>query len=370
MRQITVIIVAIGLVLLSIFGYNTMIASKKEAPKVIKKEIKTVFTKPVSNKTIPILVVENGLLQAKHRLEIYSEVQGVLQGVGKDFREGVTFTKGQTLLKLNSAEYYASIQAQRSTLQNLIASIMPDLRLDYPEAFAQWDTYLKSYSVNKTIAKLPNPTSDKEKYFVSGRNIYATYYTIKNMETRLSKFNIKAPYSGIVTQALVTRGTLVRAGQKMGEYIDTSVYELALAVNASYANVLKVGKAVQLENKDHTEKWEGKVTRINGKIDQASQSLTIYIEVKGKYLREGMYLEASVPIQEAKESIEISRTLLVDNTYVYLVEEDLLVKYKVTPVHFNENTVIVQGLKNGQSIVSRPVPGAYEGMKVSIYKEQ
>jgi len=369
MRKLIISGIGLAIFALSLLLSNYFKNSKKNfKPKATKIE-KTVFVETVKNEEIPIKITANGNLIAKHKVEIYSEVQGVLQITGKDFRVGTAYKKGQTLLRINNQEFYASIQSQRSTLQNLIASIMPDIRLDYNESFVAWDAYLKSFDINAILKPLPEPKSDKEKYFISGKNIYTTYYNIKNLEVRLGKYNIRAPFNGVLTEALVTNGTLVRTGQKMGEFIDTSVFELPLAVSASFADILKKGKKVVLHNLEKTKTWEGSVTRINGKIDQTSQTVQIFIEVKGEGLREGMYLEASVSTQSVPSAIEINRKLLVENKSLYVVKDNALDLVGIRPVHFNENTVVIEGLVDGMQLVSKPVAGAYIGMPVKLFSQ-
>jgi len=39
---------------------------------------------------------------------------------------------------------------------------------------------------------------------------------------------------------------------------------------------------------------------------------------------------------------------------------------EVDPLHFNQKSVIVGGLKDGDTIISKIVPGAYDGMEVTI----
>ena len=365
------IITGIGLAVLALsFLFSKYLENSKEKPKSKATKIeKTAFVTEVKNKEVPVVITANGNLIAKNKVDIYSEVQGVLQATGKDFRVGTPYKKGQTLLKINSQEFYASIQSQRSSLQNLIASVMPDLRLDYPESFQTWSTYLQNFNINSSLQPLPEPKSDKERYFLSGKNIYTSFYNIKNFEVRLGKYNIRAPFDGILTEALVTNGTLVRSGQKMGEFIDTSVFELPLSVNAAFADVLVKGKKVTLHNLEKTKTWDGVVTRINGRIDQASQTVTIYIEIKGEGLREGMYLEANVATQPVSDAIEINRKLLVENKSVYLVKDSVLSLVDIQPVHFKENTVVVKGLLNGSKLVVKPIAGAYSGMPVKIFSE-
>ena len=222
---IAILIVGIAVLI----GY--FIATRdKDMPTEITKEVKTVFVETVKNTTIPIVIPANGNLAAKNRLELYAEVQGVFRSSSNDFKPGQAYKRGQTLLNLDSSEYYASVQAAKSDLYNLITSIMPDLRLDYPEYYQKWQNYLDGFDINKSTPELPETSSDKERYFITGRGIFSSYYNLKNLEQRLGKYRIIAPFSGILTEALVNKGTLVRSGQKLGEFIDSAGVKTLLAI--------------------------------------------------------------------------------------------------------------------------------------------
>ena len=58
--------------------------------------------------------------------------------------------------------------------------------------------------------------------------------------------------------------------------------------------------------------------------------------------------------------------MLLNSNSVYTVKDSLLKLVKVNPIYFNEETVIVKGLEDGAKVLSKPVPGAYTGMKVKI----
>jgi len=290
----------------------------KEIPTEIAKEVKTVFVQEVVNDTVPIIIPANGNLTAKNRLELYAEVQGVFRSSAHDFKPGQPYSRGQVLLNLDSSEYYASVQAAKSELYNLITSIMPDLRLDYPEYFEKWQTYLDGFDINKSTPQLPETASEKERYFITGRGIFSSYYNVKNLEQRLGKYRIVAPFSGILTEALVNKGTLVRSGQKLGEFIDTSVYELEVAVSKRFGDLLELGEEVMLSDRNDIEQFTGKVVRINGRVDQATQTIRVFIEVKGSdKLKEGMYLQANLEARDEPNAISIPRQLLVDNSQIY-----------------------------------------------------
>jgi membrane fusion protein, multidrug efflux system len=363
--------IVIGIVLVAAAAYIAYdLANMKRAPRPKQEKVlATVFTETVKNVTVPIVVTESGRLTAKNRIELFAEVQGVMEPTHMEFKPGAAFRKGELLVSIRNDDFYANLQAQKSNLQNLITSVLPDLRLDYPEAYPKWDAYIRNFDMNKSVAKLPEPTSDKEKFFITGRNIYTSYYNTKNMEIVLSKYNLKAPFNGILTEALVTPGSLIRPGQRLGEFIDPSVYEMEVSVNQSVLSSLNVGKKVVVRDPENVKKqWNGRIIRINGKVDETTQTVKIYIELRGKDLQEGLYLEAVINGNAIEDAVEIARSLLVDESKVYLVQDSALFLVKIEPVFFNQKTVVVKGLQDGQVLISKPVPGAYAGMQVKLYQ--
>ncbi|TXD49728.1 efflux RND transporter periplasmic adaptor subunit [Polaribacter sp. IC073] len=361
------VLTIVGVILL---GNYLIDKNQKPRPKY-KKQIKTVFVATVKNKEVPIILSASGNLTARNKIEIFSEVQGILKVSKKPFKAGTNYYRGENLLSINSDEFYASIQSQKSNLNNLITAILPDLRLDYPVEFAKWETYIKGFDMNRSTPKLPKFSSDKEKYFISGRGILTAYYNVKNLEVRFAKYQIKAPFKGALTEALVSPGTLVRVGQKLGEFIDPSVYEMEVSINSEFADLLKVGNAVALSNLEKTRDYTGKVVRVNGKVDQVSQTIKAYIDVKHPDLKEGMFLEANLVAKAETAAIEIPRKLLVDNVSVYTVKNDsVLSLVTVNPVYFGSKNVVIKGLKNNEKILTQTLPGAFDGMIVKINKKK
>ena len=284
------------------------------------------------------------------------------------FKPGQKYNKGEALISMDASEYYASVQSAKSSLYNALAAIMPDLRLDFPDVYEKWQTYLNRFDLSKTTPKLPEITSDKENYFITGRGIVSSYYNVKNLEQRLSKYIIAAPFSGILTEALVTEGSLIRSGQKLGEFIDPSVYEMEVALSKGYASLLKVGESVALNNLDETEFYIGKVSRVNGSIDGATQTITAYIDVKDNALKEGMYLEANLDAKEEHDVIEIDRNLFLESKQVFIVRDSILDVISAKPVHFSDTKVILKDIPNGTVILKKAIPGAYAGMLVKPFK--
>ncbi|MCA0132965.1 efflux RND transporter periplasmic adaptor subunit [Winogradskyella alexanderae] len=367
LRKVILSILGFALILGAILISNNLIKNKNKPKSVLPKVVKTVFVDTVKNSTIPIVISANGNTVAKRRVELFSEVQGVFKPTGKLFKAGQNYIKGQRLIHIDASEYYASVQSAKSNLYNDIAAIMPDLRLDFPDIFPKWKNYLVSFDLESTTPKLPEITSDKENYFITGRGIVSSYYNVKNLEQRLTKYYISAPFSGVLTEALVTEGTLIRNGQKLGEYIDTSEYEIEIAISKSYAPFIKEGEEVKLTTLNGESTYTGIVSRVNASIDLTTQTITAFINVKHPDIKEGMYFNADVSAKNEENAIEIDRILLSDSNTIFAVRDSILESIAVKPVFFSDKKVVLKNVKDGTVILKKPVPGAYSGMLVKPY---
>lgn len=370
MRRIILIALGVVVLFLAFLAARSIANAPKEENPAKEAIRQTVFVDTVVNRKIPIVVPATGSLVAKDRLELYAEVEGLFLRSDKEFRAGQSYKKGQLLLQIDAAEYAASVQSARSNLYNLITALMPDLRLDYPDAYQKWQDYLKNFKTDRTTPPLPETSSEQERYFITGRNIYTTFFEIKNMEERLVKYTIRAPFDGILTEAPVNRGTLIRPGQKLGEFINPAAFEMEVAVSKDFVDFLEVGRKVQLNNLQNTKSYEGTVGRINARVDQSTQTVNVFIDIKGDNLREGMYLEAMLDAREEENAYKIPRKLLVNENQVYSVNDSILELQDVELVYATEKDVVVKGIPDSTRILSDVLPGAYAGKLVKIQPQE
>ena len=369
-QSVATVAIAVAFIAGGVVVAKKLAGSKPALPKSTQGGAATIFTKVVKNESVPVAVSATGSLMALNRVDLFSEVQGVMLPDGRKFKAGNRFSKGQALININSADFRANLMSQRSNLLNLITSALADIRLDFPDSFEKWNEYAKSFDVNSTVKELPAFASDQEKMFISGRNILSNYYGINNAELVLAKYNLSAPFNGVLTEVSVTPGTVIRPGQKLGSFIDPSVFEMETPVNSSMIKFLKVGQKVTVTATDNSGKsWEGSVIRINNLIDPSTQTRNAYLRLSGEGLQEGMFLEASIAATEIENAIELPRSILMSDNQVYVTDGKTLQAQEIEPLYFSEKTVIVSGLKDGTQVLTKMPPSAYPGMKVVISED-
>ncbi len=358
----------IGLFLLvgAIFLANYIISSRTPPPSTAVNARPLAMGKTVWPETVTLSIPSNGVLTAKSRVSIFSEVQGIMEEGTRDFKIGQRFKKGEVLLSINKEEFQASVQAAKSSFYTLLASVMPDLSLDYPEAYPQWKTYFDAFDLKKTTPALPAFRSEGEKYFLVGRQLLNSYYSLRNLETRLAKFTLYAPFTGIVTEHNINPGALVRQGQLLGRFIKEGNYEVNLSLSVAYVNSVTIGQSVQLNIVGTDTPIEGTISRINAAIDSDTQTVAVTVAVTAEGIREGLFVTANIQANSIDNAYEIARTLLVQDNQVFTIQGDSLVLQQVERINYTDESVIIKGLSPGTQLLTKPVVGAYQGMKVNV----
>ena len=362
-------------VLILFVGFFMMqsLIGMKQSPSVTLPETmaRPVRTTVVINTQVTPKVPVEGRVQAWNRIDLFAEVNGVLSLMGEDFREGKSFKGGEIILNLDDSESRSNLKSARSVYLQLATGMLASIQVDFPERIEVWEQYVASIDVTKALPLLPTPESKREEYFIVNRGVQASFYSIKASEERVSKFTVRAPFDGFVAQALVKPGALVRAGQPLGLFVGTDVYEIQTAVHSRYLATIKIGDKVIFHDENDLVVAEGKVDRIAGNVNASTQSATVFCKVRASenrqgQMRDGRYLSGFIESSEIENAFEIQRNLIDGEEKVFVVNSNELAKMSVVQEFRSIETAIVSGMPNGTLILSDPVTGAYLGMPVSV----
>ena len=314
-------------------------------------------------------IEHTGRVSSQHVINISSEVSGKIQQGNIPLLKGQSFKKGDLLFKINSEEMYLNVQAQKSRFLNLLANILPDIKIDYPERYEEWFAFFSSIKLNENISDLPEFKSEKEKIFLASKNILNDYFTIKANEARLRKYNIYAPYSGSIINLNAEPGAIANPGAVLASIIRTDKLEVEVPLSAEQASWIKIGDEVNLVSENNLESWTGKVNRKAGFVDAKTQSVAVFIQVNSSNknkIYQGQYLRVQLNTKTEKNVMEIPRSAVFNGNEVYLVKNGVLKKEKIKVHKFLTESVIFSGLTKGDSIITNTLVHAEEELKVEV----
>ena len=367
-RKIIILLVSFLFLLLIIFrlasGKGEEIMPKAKS----YDENRYVKVQKISNDTVNVYIEGYGRVSSSRKITISSEVQGVLLSSGFDLKAGKSFSQGQLLFKINDKEAQLALKARKSGFLNIVAIILPDIRIDFPSNAQNWDNFFNSIDLDSPLPDLPKFSSSKEKTFLAAKNILTEYYNIKGDEERIKKYNVYAPFNGSIVDVSSEVGTTVSPGPPIANIIKTVALEVTIPISPEYVPLIKEGNSVELLSEDKTNSWKGKVSRIAKNINENTQSVDVYISIENDQtssLYNGMYLEAKIEAIKVQNASEIPRRAMLDNGKVYIVKDSMLLQQSLEIINRNKSSLVVTGLKDELLVVVEPIPGAVDSMKVA-----
>jgi len=372
-RKLTSLVLVILILGGAFYFFTVLAAQKTETPQQAKPEVKNyVKVKEFIPGTVETSIEAYGRVSSAQQISLIAEVGGKLIEGGVKLKEGESFVKGQVLCRIYDEEQKLNLKAQKSRFMNTLASILPDLKIDFSTSFDDWQRYFDQIKLDSKIPVLPEPKSSKEKTFLATRNILSDYYDIKSAEENLKKYTLYAPFTGSIRSVNFQIGSVVNSGTNIAELIRTDELELEIACEIRDIDFVQIGKKVDVIDEAVTyQKWEGKVSRIADFVDANTQSIGVFVTVKNKKrseVREGSFLLASIPGKTVDGAIKVPRSIIKNKNEVFVVQNNLLKTKQVIVHKLDKNSAIISGLLTGDSFVVDMPSNASENMKVEIIK--
>jgi multidrug efflux pump subunit AcrA (membrane-fusion protein) len=366
MKKRQIIIIAAGVVILAIAILTSGMLTGEDSARPEEVELRTAVrmerkTPDTLVRTIPI----TGRLIPEQSVMLYAEVGGKANFGNKAFKEGITFSDGEVLLHINSDELQSTLSARRSSFQSLVASVIPDLKLDFPDAAARWEEYLFSIETDQRLKELPSVDDKKLKLFLSGREIFAQYYSVQELETRLEKHIIRAPFRGSLTSVELDESTLVRVGQPLGRFISKGRYELEAGVSYTDVAYMSVGTVFEMEDVNTGTEYQARVVRINDSVDPQTQQVKVYAAVNDPDAKSGIYLQGKIPAGEIPQAIELPLEALVGESQIYLVEDSVAKLNQVNVAYKNGEKAIISDISQPVNVIIDKHNESLNGSKVA-----
>jgi len=306
----------------------------------------------VEKKTVDQDYSANGNFIPKQELNFLSENAGRVSAIYVD--EGAKVTKGQTLAKVDAEIINTDRETAQATYQN-----------------AQRDQ--ARYQSSFETGGVTQQQLDQAKLATQNAKL-----RLQASQRKVSDANIKSPINGIINKRYIEVGAFVNTqGTQLFEIVDVSKLKLKVNVNESQVANLKIGDQIDIRSSVFpNDKFSGKVTFIAAKAD-ATLNFPVEIEVENSNkntLKAGMYGTAIFRAPKQDPSILIPRTSFVgsvSSNQVFVLDKSnntSKLRKVVAGRILGENVEILDGLKEGESVITSGQINLAEGTAVSVVK--
>lgn len=183
---------------------------------------------------------------------------------------------------------------------------------------------------------------------------------------------IRAPIDGVITDVLKFVGEKVSADEAVTTIVNQD--KLIARVSFSETNLTKIkdGETVSVFIDSMQSEVDGIIYSIDPYIDVETRSFYVDCLIDNpENLVPGMFIKVRIPVQKVESYLLIPRKAFVRETdnsgYVYIVSKNnRIFKNKVIYSDSDDDFVIIrEGLSEGDLIISYPVMGLMDGMKIT-----
>lgn len=350
------IIVSLIIALLGLMYYPVL----KEKPISSSEQVKqSFFYLPIlnaQNKSVVQQAVAYGQITPNNQIDIVMQVQGVVERDNPSLKEGQQFKKNDFLIKLDRTDALYNLLSRRSSFSSLVAGILPDISIDFPDQKQKWENYLESLDPIKALPELPEPSSRKERLLLSARNIATEYYAIKASERQLENYYYLAPFDGTVVSGNVEPGQLVSPGTRIATIAKTNDYEVKAPINLKDLHLFNQGQEVLFSNPQGDTVGTGRMIRKAKAINQQTQSLDLFFSIKPltqEQLFQGMFLNLNVNTPLYDTCLVLPDNAVINNI-AQVLRDSLIYQLPVKVVGSKRDSVFVTGIKDGEQVVLTP----------------
>lgn len=360
-----------------------IMGAMKTKPEEKAEEIKAipVLTDIALQDDVQLSVMSQGEVLPRTRIGIAPQLSGKIAYMSPKFIEGGKFNKGDVLVRLDAAEYELRVVQARAN----VAQAETVLAREKSEAAIAAQDWHDIGTGQATALTLREPQMAE-----AAARLEAAKAQLGEAELLLSRTTIVAPFTGRVVSRAVNQGEYVGVGTRLGQVYATNVMDVRLPLTNHDLGQTGLGLGFVADSNNPglpvtlranvagiDREWAGHVVRTDSGFDNRTRVLFAYVEVKDPFgagadngvpLAPGIFVMAALNGTHLKDVVVVPRNALRGKDQVYVANSDNTLSIKTVDVVSSDRrkAVLRSGIEPGTAVVTSPIRGVAEGMKINI----
>jgi RND family efflux transporter MFP subunit len=367
-----------------------------EEPPVASAAAATVTTIAVESRPIDRFIRVTGSLTADEQAEVSAEIGGRI--VGTPVERGTRVSQGDVLVRVSPAETSAQLQEAEANAEQIEARLglkpgdtfdpkaVPDVMnarasLEFAEAeFGRIRSLLdqKVVSQSEFDQRRTQVEAARQQYLVAQNSAEQSYRSLQAAGARvalarkaMSDTAVRAPFSGIVAERLVSVGDYVTRGTRVATVVRIDPMRVELTVPEQAVSLIHVGQSVRLSVDAYAnELFEAKIRFVSPALRADQRALTVEAiapNTDGR-LKPGLFATASIQQPQSASALLVSAKAVetVSGTSRVYVIKDGSVEERIVTLgeRVGDQVELTSGVSKGETVAAEPNGRLTDGMKV------
>ena len=379
-KKLTVLAVIISVAAFLMFLISSNPPQSKRSQPSKKPQI-TVETKVLAAETYQVMVESFGTVKPRTQSILFAQVSGQITKVSEQFRDGGFFEKGDILVQLDDRDYTSEVKVSQASLLSANQVLLEE-KARVAQAQADWQRLGNGKQASALVLRKPQLEAAKAQ-------VLSAQAKLDKAELSLERTQVIAPYAGRILKKEVDLGQVVSSNTQLATIFAVDYVEIRLPIknkDLALINLPEVYRDIGEQGSKNDvvltsdlmgeQSWKGKVIRTESAIDEQSQQLYVVAQINRPYdattsfgspIKIGQYVTAKIEGKELSNSLVIPSSAIYQGSYVYIVENGLLIRREIILGWKNGTQAIIEsGLVVGDELVLTTLGQVNSGTPVAI----
>ncbi|MFV0398904.1 MAG: efflux RND transporter periplasmic adaptor subunit [Bacteroidales bacterium] len=357
----TIKLIIVGIALATVF-YSCSPNNEKKAEEPAVR-VETYIPTKVSSDGIFI----SGMATAKQTAVISTRMMGFVEKML--VKQGDRVREGQLLVVINSDDLKAK-KAQADAMVTEAEAAAKNAERDY-ERFkvlhgqkSVSDKELENVELNKTSMNA---------------KVEMARQMLNEVKAMMAYTNIRAPFSGVVTQKMIEEGSTANPGMPLLTVEQSGEMEIRASVPENYIQYIHVGDSVTVDIKSLNKQLKGVVSELSPSASMTGGQYGIKVAIDNKEkenlwagMYAGIYIVGKIQ-SDNRSGILVNKTSVINRDqltgiYIANAEDQAILRWVRLGKEYGEQVEILSGLSEGERVIQHAEGKLYNGKKVVVSK--
>ncbi|MDX2234983.1 MAG: efflux RND transporter periplasmic adaptor subunit [Hyphomonadaceae bacterium] len=332
---------------------------------------------PVEQRSTKLSITVQGEARPRVQAALAAQVAGRIVWADPAFGEGGAFAAGQTLVRIDDADYRLAVIRARAQVAEAQQAVTRE-EAEGEIAKKDWETIGNGQA---------SPLALREPQLAQARAMLdAAQAQLRGAELDLERTNIRAPFAGRVRVKRANIGDYVAPGAPVADVFSTEVIEVRVPLADADLAILQTSVGftarpgagapahITASVGGVERRWEGRLVRTEAAIDPQTRLVYGFVEVRDPFaarnaspLPPGLFVTIHIDGARSENFFAAPRGALKRNEYVYVVNPDNTIDVRTVKAAqtTGDEVYFRTGLAAGERVVVSHLPSPRDGMKVT-----
>ncbi len=322
-----------------------------------------------------------GTVRPDREVVIKSQVTGTVIQVAPEFVQGGLIPKGQTMVRIDPADYKLAVNKAQSAL----AQAQADFEIEKGQQLIAREELklmarMSPNGIRETSLVLRKPQLEQAR-----ADVASAESDLEAARLDLERTRISAPFHALVLSKEVDAGAMTAAQGTLAILVDVTCYQVEVQVPLDRLDRIRVhetnGSPARIRSLYAGREWQGRVVRTTGAVTEQSRMAGVIIRVddplglgpaKGRpAMLLDDHVEALIEGQAFDNVFSLPRNLVREDSSLWIYNDGRLEIRKVAPVWIENDRVFIQsGLSPGDLVISSDISTPVPGMALTLASQE